>query len=303
VIAYNAGHIGKAALQDLMDSAPTSASSEIRRVAASVPGVEGLHRCRVRKSAFDYYTEWTSGRPRMPVWQAHEIAHDVQNAVRAANPRIVRVLVHSEPSEEEHAPTTSRRRGGDFNPRIYAISSGTRCTVSCSPVRRNTVTGTRTPTRSSVRRRCRSSIPATGTPPSATITSPSFSAGAVRRAVRADLGDEDAGLRAVLSGEAARQADVLAADADHGAPDAAALDQFPGDPFRGVDRGREADALRGGDDRCVTPMTCPRLSTSGPPELPGLSAASVWITLSSIRPPYDGSERPSADTTPAVTDV
>ena len=43
---------------------------------------------------------------------------------------------------------------------------------------------------------------------------------------------------------------------------------------------------------------------SAPPELPGLSAASVWITSSTIRaavPSRVGSERPSALTTPAVT--
>lgn len=104
VIAYNAGHIGKAALQELMDSAPDARiEAEIRQVAASVPGVEGLHRCRVRKSGFDYYTELDVLVDReMPVWKAHEIAHNVQDAVRTANPRVVRVLVHSEPSEEEN---------------------------------------------------------------------------------------------------------------------------------------------------------------------------------------------------------
>ena len=50
-----------------------------------------------------------------------------------------------------------------------------------------------------------------------------------------------------------------------------------------------------------TPITSPRESTSGPPELPGLSAASVWITSSISRPDCDRSERPSALTTPAVT--
>src|SRR2546428_9722147 len=50
-----------------------------------------------------------------------------------------------------------------------------------------------------------------------------------------------------------------------------------------------------------TPMTSPREFTSGPPELPGLSAASVWITSSIKRPDCARSERPSALTTPAVT--
>ena len=55
----------------------------------------------------------------------------------------------------------------------------------------------------------------------------------------------------------------------------------------------------------LTPTTRPRPSPSAPPELPGFSAASVWITLSTMRPAPrgpTGSERPSADTTPAVTD-
>ncbi len=53
----------------------------------------------------------------------------------------------------------------------------------------------------------------------------------------------------------------------------------------------------------LTPITSPREFTSGPPELPGLSAASVWITSSMLRPERDCSERPSALTTPAVTVV
>src|SRR5438093_1598954 len=48
-------------------------------------------------------------------------------------------------------------------------------------------------------------------------------------------------------------------------------------------------------------MTSPREVTNGPPELPGLSAASVWMTSSINRPDCDLSERPRALTTPAVT--
>ena len=51
----------------------------------------------------------------------------------------------------------------------------------------------------------------------------------------------------------------------------------------------------------LTPMTRPCASTSGPPELPGFSAASVWMTSSTSRPDCVRSERPSALTTPAVT--
>src|SRR4051794_25250597 len=55
----------------------------------------------------------------------------------------------------------------------------------------------------------------------------------------------------------------------------------------------------------LMPTRKPRPSTSAPPELPGLSAASVWMTSSMMRvapPERAGSERPSAETTPAVTE-
>ena len=51
----------------------------------------------------------------------------------------------------------------------------------------------------------------------------------------------------------------------------------------------------------LMPTTSPREDTSGPPELPGLSAASVWMTSSISRPERARSERPSAETTPVVT--
>ncbi len=51
----------------------------------------------------------------------------------------------------------------------------------------------------------------------------------------------------------------------------------------------------------LMPITSPREDTSGPPELPGFKAASVWITSSIRRPLRDRNERPSAEMTPAVT--
>ncbi len=55
----------------------------------------------------------------------------------------------------------------------------------------------------------------------------------------------------------------------------------------------------------LIPTTWPWPSASAPPELPGFRAASVWMTFSTIRPAArerTGSERPSAETTPAVTE-
>jgi hypothetical protein len=51
----------------------------------------------------------------------------------------------------------------------------------------------------------------------------------------------------------------------------------------------------------LMPTTSPCDETSGPPELPGLSAASVWMTSSISRPERDRNDRPRAETTPVVT--
>ncbi len=55
----------------------------------------------------------------------------------------------------------------------------------------------------------------------------------------------------------------------------------------------------------LMPTTRDAESANAPPELPGLRAASVWITFSIglvERPARADRDRPSADTTPAVTD-
>src|SRR5919201_127287 len=51
----------------------------------------------------------------------------------------------------------------------------------------------------------------------------------------------------------------------------------------------------------LTPITRPLESSSGPPELPGLIAASVWMALEIGKPLGDVIVRPSEETTPTVT--
>src|SRR6185369_6592004 len=51
----------------------------------------------------------------------------------------------------------------------------------------------------------------------------------------------------------------------------------------------------------LTPMTLPPSSSSGPPELPGLIAASVWMTSSIWKPLGACSVRPRLETMPSVT--
>ena len=53
----------------------------------------------------------------------------------------------------------------------------------------------------------------------------------------------------------------------------------------------------------LMPITFPPASSSGPPELPGLIAASVWIRLVSDSLPSVTIERPLAETIPLVTEL
>ena len=53
----------------------------------------------------------------------------------------------------------------------------------------------------------------------------------------------------------------------------------------------------------LMPTTLPSASSSGPPELPGLIAASVWIRLVSDSLPSVVIVRPLADTIPLVTEL
>ena len=51
----------------------------------------------------------------------------------------------------------------------------------------------------------------------------------------------------------------------------------------------------------LTPITSPCSFSSGPPELPGLSAASVWIAPVIFAPSSAEISRPSAETMPLVS--
>ena len=51
----------------------------------------------------------------------------------------------------------------------------------------------------------------------------------------------------------------------------------------------------------LMPITWPCALSSGPPELPGLIGASVWMTLSIVKPLGAVIERCSAETTPVVS--
>ena len=99
VIALNAYLLLRPALDELTDAKPDPAlEAQVRSVAKQIPEVIGTHKCHVRKMGFDYYVDLdviVDGN--ITVTRGHEIAHDVQNAIRAANPLFSKVLSHVEP--------------------------------------------------------------------------------------------------------------------------------------------------------------------------------------------------------------
>lgn len=102
IISINAWKITYSAVWELSDARPdTEIEDQIRAIAMTVKGVEDLDKCTVRKMGLEFYAELdVCVNPKMPVFEAHEIAHAVQDEIkrRAANGKIVRVLVHIEPA-------------------------------------------------------------------------------------------------------------------------------------------------------------------------------------------------------------
>jgi cation diffusion facilitator family transporter len=103
VILFNASRLMVPAVNEIMDAAPNPVIEEdVRRVAGSVDGVVGLEKCFVRKMGLKYYVDFhviVDGN--ISVHDGHEIAHRVKDAIIHANPRILDVLIHIEPSNNQ----------------------------------------------------------------------------------------------------------------------------------------------------------------------------------------------------------
>lgn len=101
IIGFNAYNLFRPALAELTDAAPDpKLEEEVRAAARRVAGVLGTHKCHVRKMGFDYYVDLdliVAGN--MTVSAAHVVAHQVQDAIRRANPLFTKVLIHVEPPD------------------------------------------------------------------------------------------------------------------------------------------------------------------------------------------------------------
>lgn len=100
IIAFNGVGMLTKALGDVMDSAvPAKLEGEIRDIALAVPGVQALHRVRVRKSGLSHLVDiQVRVDGGLTVREGHDIAHAVKDALIASVPHAVSdVTVHVEP--------------------------------------------------------------------------------------------------------------------------------------------------------------------------------------------------------------
>jgi cation diffusion facilitator family transporter len=102
VILFNGLRQLQAPFAELLDTSPSPGIEvSVRTTAALVQGVAGLDKCSVRKIGFRYYVDLhvlVDGRES--VTTGHRIAHAVEEAIIAAEPKISEVLVHIEPTDE-----------------------------------------------------------------------------------------------------------------------------------------------------------------------------------------------------------
>lgn len=99
VIAFNGFNIFTRALNEVMDMAvPDKLQNGVRTIAAGVPGVANLDKCRVRKSGLSYLVDiQIRVDADLSVRAGHDIAHAVKDTLLASGLRVSDVIVHVEP--------------------------------------------------------------------------------------------------------------------------------------------------------------------------------------------------------------
>jgi cation diffusion facilitator family transporter len=99
IIAYNAIHLLRPALNEIMDAAPSKEIvGRVRQLAAAIPEVKKVEKCFVRKMGFDYYVDLhIQVLPTLTVDEGHAIAHHVKDLLIQSDLRIKDALIHVEP--------------------------------------------------------------------------------------------------------------------------------------------------------------------------------------------------------------
>ena len=120
VIAWNGVRLFRGGLRELLDvTAPVEVREQIRAIASSVGGVEGIDDLRVRRSGLVYLVDiHVEVDGSLTVREGHSLGHRVKDRLLECELPILDVLVHVEPPRREdgenlkaHPPT-----GGSSSP-------------------------------------------------------------------------------------------------------------------------------------------------------------------------------------------
>lgn len=98
-ILYNCYLIFRPALGEVMDeNNHDDLTLEIRKVALTVPGVEGTEKCFIRKAGMIYHVDLHAKvKGDLSVTKGHDIAHELKDTLRLEIPELGHVLIHIEP--------------------------------------------------------------------------------------------------------------------------------------------------------------------------------------------------------------
>lgn len=108
VILVNAARLIGDPLHQLLDADAGKIREHVRAVAIAVPGVRGVEKVFARKSGLRIWVDMhLEVDPDLVVREAHRIAHEVKDQVRAELPEIADVLVHVEPASESRGTASA----------------------------------------------------------------------------------------------------------------------------------------------------------------------------------------------------
>jgi cation diffusion facilitator family transporter len=106
VILFNGLRLLRPALNEVMDAAPADeVERRITELAANVPGVARIEKCRIRKSGLGYLMDiHVEVDSEITVREGHAIGHEVKDRLLASDLTITDVVVHVEPVWEKEVP-------------------------------------------------------------------------------------------------------------------------------------------------------------------------------------------------------
>ncbi|MBD3617677.1 MAG: cation transporter [Gracilimonas sp.] len=98
-ILYNAWHIGRPAIGELMDEQPAPEwLHDVEKIALSHPEVQSIEKVRLRKLGFDILMDFHLRVPAdLSVEEGHRVCHEVKDELLDLHPYLRDILIHLEP--------------------------------------------------------------------------------------------------------------------------------------------------------------------------------------------------------------